>query len=121
MFGKWISDVDGDDFPISFAFIDQSNRPEHFDLDDATPLGNLVTDLADVDGVIVALTSRALVDNVRVLPRLRDGSVVPNVAVVRETVGHEPQLAFLHILLDRIQCFFFANLLETFSSFNSQL
>lgn len=38
-----------------------------------------------------------------VLPGLREGAVVPDVAVVREHIVHEAQRAFLHVLLDRAE------------------
>lgn len=41
---------------------------------------------------------------------LGNGSVVPNVAFVRENVCDEPQLALLHILLNGVQEVFSGNL-----------
>jgi len=47
---------------------------------------------------------------VGVLPGLGKGSVVPDVALVREAVGHEAQLALLDVLLDGVQRGLKANL-----------
>ena len=60
-----------------------------------------VSDLAAVHGIVVALAARALVLVVRVLPGLGQRAVVPDVAVVREAVGHVAQLPLLLVL--RIQ------------------
>ena len=57
-----------------------------------------VSDLAAVHGIVVALAARALVLVVRVLPGLGQRAVVPDVAVVREAVGHVAQLALLLVL-----------------------
>lgn len=47
---------------------------------------------------------------VKLFTNLRDGSVVPNVAFMRENVGNKSQLALLHILLNRVQKVFCGNL-----------
>ena len=57
-----------------------------------------MSDLAAVHGIVVALAARALVLVVRVLPGLGQRAVVPDVAVVREAVGHVAQLALLLVL-----------------------
>ena len=64
----------------------------------SSPLVNFRPDFADVDWVAVALALSVAVDVVRVLPGLRNGAVVPDVALVREAVGHEAQLALFHVL-----------------------
>ena len=38
----------------------------------------------------------------RVLPGLRNGAVVPDVAFVREDVGREPQFALFHVLEGKV-------------------
>ena len=40
---------------------------------------------------------------VRILPGLREASIVPDVTMVREAVGHEPQLALLLVLDDGVE------------------
>jgi hypothetical protein len=43
------------------------------------------------------------VDDIGVLPRLGEGAVVPEVALVGEAVAHEAELAFLDVLLDGVE------------------
>ena len=57
-----------------------------------------MSDLAAVHGIVVALAAGALVLVVRVLPGLGQRAVVPDVAVVREAVGHVAQLTLLLVL-----------------------
>ena len=100
---------------------------------------DLLTDLAHIDRIVVPLAVGGVVRVVGILeasqyycstppasllthlPSLWDCSVVPDVSVVRETVGHEsvnnfndksdigqsilasPQLPFLHVLFERIE------------------
>jgi hypothetical protein len=42
-------------------------------------------------------------ENSRERTNLREGSVVPQITLVREAVAHEAKLALLRILLDRIE------------------
>ena len=59
---------------------------------------DLAPDLDNVDGVVVAVDTGVGVFVGGVLPRLRQGAVVPDVAVVREKVLDIAKLAFLDVL-----------------------
>ena len=59
---------------------------------------DLAPDLDNIDGVVVAVDTGVGVFVGGVLPRLRQGTVVPDVAVVREEVLDIAQLAFLDVL-----------------------
>ncbi len=85
---------------------------------DLTGIANQLTDLADVERVIVALGLCLRVNNVWVFPGLqlsvyrmppsshathpREGTIVPEVTLVREAVADESKLSFLDVLLDRV-------------------
>jgi hypothetical protein len=51
--------------------------------------------------------------DVGIFPRLREGAIVPEVAFVREAVAYESKLAFLGVLLDGVEDFFFGDLCST--------
>jgi hypothetical protein len=80
---------------------------------DITRLGNELSDLADVERVVVALLLRLGMCGVGVLPGLGEGTVIPQVAFVREAVADEAQLALLSVLLDRVEDFVFGDLRVT--------
>ena len=98
-----IVDIDDDDLPVRLAFVKECHDAEDFDLLDFTRFGDEFADLADVEGVIVALLLRLRVRDVGVLPGLREGAVVPEVAFVGEAVADEAELALLGILLDWVE------------------
>ena len=75
----------------------------YLDRKHVAPLGDPVPDLAAVQGVIIAEALGGLVLVVGVLPGLREGSIVPDVAVVRKAVGDESQLALLLVLDDGVE------------------
>ena len=79
-------------------------------LNDRSTFLNLLTNFNNVDWIVVAQCVRALVLVSRIFPRLRNGAVVPNVALVREDVVHEAWSVVLLVLLDRIQRLFSRNL-----------
>ena len=119
--GQRVIDVDDHDLPVGLALVEQSHDTEDLDLDDLTGLGNKLANLADVQWVVVTLGLGLLVDNVGVLPSLhsisigvlsdigvasaylREGTVVPQVALVGEAVAHEAELALLGVLLDGVE------------------
>uniref|UniRef100_A0A182U5M9 Secreted protein n=1 Tax=Anopheles melas TaxID=34690 RepID=A0A182U5M9_9DIPT len=103
LIGQRVVHVDRDNLPVRFALVDQRDRAEYFHLQHLAPLRNARANLEHIDGIVIALAAGVRVQVVRVLPGLRERTVVPDVAVVREAVGDEPQLALLHVLLDRVQ------------------
>ena len=46
------------------------------------------------------------------MPYLRESTIVPEVTLVREAVSDKSKLAFLDILLDRVEQLLFANLVD---------
>lgn len=104
-----VVDVHDNDLPVSLALIEQSHDTEDLDLLDLTDVADLFTDLANVQGIVVALSFRLGMGLVRVLPglrcitrgeffvvtrrkrqtHLREGTIVPDVTVVGEAVANE--------------------------------
>jgi hypothetical protein len=114
--------VNDHDLPVGLALIEQSHDTEDLDLDDFAGLGDQLADLADVQRVIVTCRLGLLVHHVGVFPglpqqsvlvlsadvglassHLREGTVVPEVALVGEAVAHVAELALLDVLLDGVE------------------
>lgn len=103
LISNWISHVDSEELPVSLALVDQRECSQDLDLHNVSALGDARADFANVDGIVVAFAAGGLIDVIRILPRLRQGAVVPNVALVWENVGHIAQFALLDVLLDWIE------------------
>jgi hypothetical protein len=119
---QWVVHVDDHDLPVRLALVEQCHDTEHLDLDDLTGLGDQLANLAHVQWVVVALGLGLLVYHVGVFPCLQhssafvlcadigvglsylgEGTVVPEVALVREAVPHVAELALLDVLLDGVE------------------
>lgn len=98
-----VIDVNDDDLPVSLALVEQSHDTEYLDLLDLTRLRDELAYLADVERVVVTLLLGLWVGSIGVLPSLREGTVVPEVALVWEAVADEAQLALLGVLLDGVE------------------
>jgi hypothetical protein len=66
-----VVDVDDNDLPVGLLLIEQSHHTEDLDLLDLTGVANELTDLANVERVIVTLGLGLGVNGVGVLPGLR--------------------------------------------------
>lgn len=73
--GQRVVHIDDHDLPVGLALIEECHDTEDLDLDDLAGLGDELTDLADVQWVIVALGLGLLVYDIGVLPRLQPQSV----------------------------------------------
>ncbi len=62
------------------------------------PLMNFRSNFTNVNWVSVALALSVAVDVIWVFPGLRNGSIVPDVALVGKAVGDESELALLNVL-----------------------
>jgi hypothetical protein len=70
---------------------------------DLTNIPNLLTNLADIERIVIS-ASLGLSMRVRgVLPSLRESAIIPDVTMMREAVTNVAQSIPLHILLDRIE------------------
>ena len=96
-----VVDVNDEDLPVGLALVKESHDTEDLDLLDLADGADGLTDLANVERVVVAVGAGLGVRGVGVLPSLREGSVVPNVTVVREAVADVSQLALLDVWCER--------------------
>ena len=65
-----IVDIDGDDLPVGLLLIKQGHHTEDLDLLDLTRVANQLTDLANVQRIVVTLGLGLGVDDMRVFPGL---------------------------------------------------
>ena len=122
-----VVDVDHDHFPVGFLFIEQGHHPQDLHLLHLAGSGHELTDLANVERIVVTLRLGLGVGYVGVLPRLSDflakegaggldsahlgeSAIVPDVTVMRKTVADVTELALLHVLLDWIELLIFGDL-----------
>jgi len=77
---------------------------------DLADITDLLTDLTDVQRVIVALGFSFGMGLLRVLPGLRESAIVPNVSMMGEAVTDKAQFASFDILLDGIERFLLRDL-----------
>ena len=68
--GQWVIHVNDDDLPVGLLLVEQGHNTEDLDLLDLAGVANELTDLADVERVIVTLGLGLGVDGVGVLPGL---------------------------------------------------
>ena len=89
--------------PLSLhTLINECHCSQYLDLDDLSPLGDPVANFAYIQGVVVSLGPCVGVNVARVLPRLRQGSIIPDGPVIGETVVDKVQLVLLDVLLDGV-------------------
>jgi hypothetical protein len=114
--GERVVHVNDNDFPVGLALVEESHDAEDLDLLDLARLGNELTDLADVEWVVVSLLLGLGVGGVWVLPCLGESAVVPEVALVWEAVADEAELALLGVLLDWVKDLVLGDLPDSFVS-----
>jgi len=107
---QWIVYVNDNDLPVGLLLVKQGHDTKDLDLLDLARVADELTDLADVQWVIVALGLCLWVNDVGVFPCLREGTVVPEVSLVWEAVADESKLALLDILLDGVEKFLLGDL-----------
>lgn len=105
MFGFRVSYVDGNDFPISFTFIDQSNDTKDFDLQYFSAFCSAWSNFDDIDWIVVTFAARRCINVAWILPGLRKCAIIPNVPMIWKSVGDIAQSTMFDILLDGIECF----------------
>jgi len=95
--GERVVDVNNKDLPVGLSLVEEGHDTENLDLLDLTNGSDGLTDFADIKRVVVAVSAGLGVLRVGVFPRLREGTVVPDVTVVGETVSDKPQLSLLGV------------------------
>jgi hypothetical protein len=125
--GKRVVHVNDNDLPVGLFFVQESHDTEDLDLLDLTGVTDEFTDFANVQWVVITLGLGFRVDDIGVFPGLltlvlilvafncmsthaREGTVVPEVALVGEAVADEAQLALLGVLLDGVEELFLGDL-----------
>ena len=67
---QWVVDINNNDLPVGLLLVEESHDTENLDLLDLSWVADKLTDLADVQWVVVALGLGLWVDNIWVLPGL---------------------------------------------------
>jgi hypothetical protein len=101
--GERVVDINDNDLPVSLLLVEESHDTEDLDLLDLANVTDELTDLTDIERVVVTLGLGLGVNGVGVLPGLREGTVVPQVTLVREAVSDVSKLALLDVLLDGVE------------------
>jgi hypothetical protein len=101
--GERVIDINDNDLPVSLLLVEESHDTEDLDLLDLTGVTDELTDLADIERIVVALSLGLRVDSVGVLPGLGEGTIVPEVTLVGEAVSDVSKLALLDVLLDGVE------------------
>ena len=92
-----VVDVDDEDFPVGLSLIEQSHDTQDFDLFDLSDVSYGFTNLTDVQWVVVTVRTGFGVFLLRVFPGLGEGTVVPDVTVVGETVSDVSKLSLFDV------------------------
>lgn len=131
--GERVIDIDDNDLPVSLVLVEESHDTEDLDLLDLAGVADKLTNLADVERVVVTLGLGLGVDCIGVLPGLdtkwcqswcsvsnsvkrpylREGAVVPEVALVGEAVADVAELSLLDILLNGVEGLLLGDLLRS--------
>lgn len=72
---KRVVDIDDDDLPVGLLLVQKGHDTEDLDLLDLTGVANQLTDLTDVQWVVVTLGLGLRVNNVGVFPGLSRNSI----------------------------------------------
>lgn len=67
---QWVVDINDNDLPVGFLLVKESHDTKDLDLLDLSWVADKLTDLADVQWVVVALGLGLWVDDIWVLPGL---------------------------------------------------
>jgi hypothetical protein len=76
---KGVVDINDKDLPVGLSLIEESHDTEDLDLLDLTGVTDGLSDLTDIEGVVVTVSASLGVLDGWVLPSLGEGSVVPDV------------------------------------------
>ena len=67
---QWVIDIDDDDLPVGLLLVKQGHDSEDLHLLDLSWSGNKLTNLADVEGIVVTLSLSLRVENIWIFPGL---------------------------------------------------
>ena len=77
--GERVVDIDNEDLPVGLTLVKKSHDTEDLDLLDLTGVTDGLSNLTDIEGVIVTVSAGLGVLDSWVFPSLGEGSVVPDV------------------------------------------
>jgi len=100
-----VVDIDDENLPVGLTFVEESHDTEDLYLLDLTSVTNGLSNFANVERVVITESLGFGVSVGRVLPSLRERSIVPDVSLVGETVSNETKFTLLGILKDGIELF----------------
>ena len=69
---KRVLDINDDDFPVRLTLVKESHDTEDLDLLHLPDIADLLTNLTDVEGIVVTLGFGLRVSLLRIFPRLRE-------------------------------------------------
>lgn len=72
--GKRVVDINDDDLPVGLFLIEQGHHTKNLDLLDLTGVANKLTNLADIERIVVTLGLGLGVSLSRVFPSLKKGA-----------------------------------------------
>lgn len=67
---QWVVDINDNNLPVGLLLVEESHDTKNLDLLDLSWVADKLTDLADVQWVVVSLSLGLWVDNIWVLPSL---------------------------------------------------
>jgi len=102
-----VVDIDDENLPVGLTFVEESHDTEDLYLLDLTSVTNCLSDFANVERVVITESLGFGVSVGRVLPSLRERSIVPDVSLVGETVSNETKFTLLGILEDGVELLLF--------------
>lgn len=105
-----VLDINSDDLPVSLTLVEEGHDTQDLDLLDLASVANSLTDLANVERIVVTNGLSFRMGVVRVLPSLRERTVVVNITLVGEAVTHKTELALLGVLNDGVELLLLGNL-----------
>src|SRR5271156_951432 len=123
--GKWIVDINSNEFPICFSLIKQCHCSKNLDLLNLSRISNFLTNLTNINGIIITLCLSFRVRHIGILPSLlinlhpnqgkvtylRNSSISKWIPMMRKTIPDKTQFALLNILFDGIVILLFGNFL----------
>ena len=77
--GQGVVDINNKDLPVGLSLIEEGHDTEDLDLLDLTGVTDGLSDLTDIEGVVVTVSAGLGVLDGWVFPSLGEGSVVPDV------------------------------------------
>jgi hypothetical protein len=83
-----VVDINDKDLPVGLSLIEEGHDTEDLDLLDLTGVTDGLSDLADIEGVVVTVSAGLGVLDGRVFPSLGEGSVVPDVTWMLASLRH---------------------------------